>query len=235
MNLNRKFISIVLPCYNERENIFQLILAIKAELEGYQYEILVVDDNSPDGTYQALFDSTIPNVVPILRTSDRGFAKSIRCGIEMSKGDIIVVMDSDFNHQPKYLRFMVDNMRYYECVSATRFQYGGAMNSRSRHYLSWSFNIFTRMMTGGMVTDSLYGFFAIKRKVLLSLDFNTIFWGYGDYCIRLLFYLQKRDISILQFPAINGERLGGKGNSNFLKVFRQYFIAVFSLALKERF
>src|ERR1022692_1368723 len=102
-------ISVVLPCYNERENVSKLVVAIHDELREYNHEIIVVDDNSPDGTYQSLVAGSYPCVVPILRTKDKGFAKSIRCGIEIAKGNIIVVMDSDFNHQPKYLKFMVDN------------------------------------------------------------------------------------------------------------------------------
>lgn len=229
------FISIVLPCYNELGNVSKLIVAINDELKGYNHEIIVVDDNSPDGTYQSLIAESFPCVVPVLRMKDKGFANSIRYGIEIAKGNIIVVMDSDFNHQPKYLKFMVDSISYYDCVSASRFQYGGTMDSKSRHYLSWLFNIFTRVMTGGMVTDSLYGFFAIKREILCSLDFDKIFWGYGDYCIRFYYYLQKQNTPILQFPAVNGKRLAGEGNSNFLKVFWQYFVAVLKLTLRERF
>ena len=235
MNTTEQYISIVLPCYNERDNIFELIKAINSELSDYPHEIIVVDDNSTDGTYQALIDEKIKFVVPIVRKTEKGFAKSIRCGIENAKGEIIIIMDSDFNHQPKYLPFMIDNIAYYDCVSASRFQYGGAMDSRSRHYFSWIFNIFVRLMTGGMVTDSLYGYLAIKRKELVSVNFDDVFYGYGDYCIRLLFYLQKRNTSILQFPAINGKRLAGIGNSSFLKVFKQYFKAVVKLTLKERF
>ena len=87
-------------------------------------------------------------------------------------------------------------------------------------------------MTGGMVTDSLYGYLAIRKDVINKLDFDKIFWGYGDYCIRLLYYMQKKDLSILQFPAENGERLGGEANSNLGRVFRQYFLEVLKLTYK---
>ena len=227
-------VSIVLPTYNERDNIVPLVQLIHECVKSHNHEIIVADDNSPDGTYQALVDLNKGYLKPILRTEDRGFAKSIRCGIENSNGDIIIVMDSDFNHQPKYLPFMIDAVQHYDCVSASRFVYGGQMNSRTRHYLSWIFNIFTRALTGGKVTDSLYGYFAINRDVIELVDYDKVFFGYGDYCIRLYFYLQKDNISMLQFPAVNGERVAGEGNSNFIKVFRQYFIAVLKLVLKER-
>ncbi|MBL4657212.1 MAG: glycosyltransferase [Flavobacteriales bacterium] len=236
MNLSGKdiLVSVILPTYNEKGNVILLIKAIHENLVDYNHEIVVADDNSPDGTYQAIVDLNYEFVNPILRTEDRGFANSIRCGIENAKGNVILVMDSDFNHQPKYLPFMVDNIKHYDCVSASRFLYGGAMDTRLRHTLSWIFNIFTRLCTGGMITDSLYGYFAIKKTTLDNLDFDKIFWGFGDYGIRFFYYLQLNKVEVLQFPAVNGKRLDGDGNSGFLKVFAEYMKAVFQLTLKKR-
>jgi dolichol-phosphate mannosyltransferase len=229
-----KLVSIVVPTYNEGGNIVPLVGAIHAALRDYEHEILVVDDNSPDGTYNIVADLGYDFLRPILRTENRGFANSIRCGLENAKGSILIVMDSDFNHQPKYLPFMVDALDYYDCVLASRFVYSGSMGHRTRHLLSWTFNIFVRIVTGGMVTDTLYGYFSVRKESLAILDFNKIFWGYGDYCIRLMYYLQRQKAKILQFPAINGKRLKGEGNSNFFKVFFQYFTEVMKLVWRER-
>lgn len=227
-------VSVILPTYNEKETIIKLIESIHDAIAKYNHEIIVVDDNSPDGTYEAVTDANYNYARGILRTTDRGFAKSILCGIENSKGDIIIIMDSDFNHQPKYLPFMIDALNYYDCISASRFVYGGDMGNRFRHLLSWIFNIYVRIMTGGKITDSLYGFIAIKKEILQKVNYDTIFWGYGDYCIRLLYYLQKENISILQFPAVNGRRIAGEGNLRFFKVFRQYFVEVIKLTYRTR-
>jgi dolichol-phosphate mannosyltransferase len=234
-NMKNNLVSIVLPTFNEKESIGVLVDEIHGKLAAYNHEILVVDDNSPDGTYQKLEELNHSHVRPILRTSDKGFANSIRCGIENANGDIIIIMDSDFNHQPKYLPFMIESLEFYDCIVASRFVYGGDMGSRSRHTLSWLFNIFVRLMTGGKVTDSLYGFIAIKKECMREVEYNKVFWGYGDYCIRLVYYLQKNGVSILQFPAVNGKRIAGEGNSRFLKVFKQYFSAVIELAYKIKF
>lgn len=227
-------VSVILPTYNEKDSIVKLVHAVHEEIASYDHEIIVVDDNSPDGTHQHVLEQQLPYAKAILRTADKGFANSIRCGIENSKGDVIVIMDSDFNHQPRYLPFMIGNTRHYDCVSASRFVYGGLMEPRSRHLLSWVFNIFIRLMTGGKVTDSLYGYIAIKKEVLNSVRFDKVFWGYGDYCIRLFYYLQKNKASILQFPAVNGKRIGGNANSRFFKVFRQYFTEVIKLSYHIR-
>ena len=128
------FVSVVLPCYNEKGNILALIDAINNELHFIAHEIIVVDDNSPDGTFLHVHEKNIPFVKPVLRTSDPSLAKSIRRGLEEAKGNILVVMDSDFNHQPLYLPMMIKNMEFYDCVSGSRFVYGGGMDKRWKHY-----------------------------------------------------------------------------------------------------
>jgi dolichol-phosphate mannosyltransferase len=228
------FVSVIVPTFNEKDNILVLIDKIHQELSGMKHQIIVVDDNSPDGTYRIVCEKKYDFVKPILRMSDPGLAKSIRTGLEAADGNVFVVMDSDFNHQPYYLPRMVKNLEFYDCVVASRFVYGGLMDSRWRHILSWIFNIFVRLVTGKLITDSLYGFFAIRRSVIKKLDYDKIFWGYGDYCIRLMYYLQETEPEILQIPVVNGRRLKGQGNGRFLKVFVQYTAETIKLFLKER-
>lgn len=234
--MNQRTVSVVLPAYNEKDNIIPLVREIKAALSGYAKEILVVDDNSPDGTAQAVRREFAGDgeVVVIVRTKDKGFANSIREGLETATGAILVVMDSDFNHQPKYLPFMVSALSTYDCVSGSRFLYGGRMDPRSRHLLSWVFNIFVRFSTGGRITDNLYGYLCIRRDALERCGYDDIFWGYGDYFIRLLYELQLRNAEILQIPMVNGTRRAGVGSRAFLKTFLQYTEATLRLALKSR-
>lgn len=227
-------VSIILPAYNERENLKVLIPSIAESLAGRDIEILLVDDNSPDGSRDFFRSAAIPYLKIVDRTGPRGFALSIRDGLEASRGDIVVIMDSDFNHQPKYLPIMIDNLRHYDMVVASRFQYGSEMDGWLRHKCSWVFNIVTRMLTGGFITDHLYGFLAFHRRVLEGVDPDRVFWGYGDYCIRLLYFLQRKRISILQIPAVNGRRLFGESNLRALKVLAQYSVAVLKLVLTER-
>lgn len=228
------FVSVILPTFNEKDNILILIDRIHEELSGMHHQIIVVDDNSPDGTYRVVKGKNYGFVKTILRTSDPSLARSIRVGLQEADGNIFVVMDSDFNHQPHYIPRMVKNLEFYDCVAASRFVYGGSMDSRWRHILSWVFNIFVRSVTGKFITDSLYGFFAVHRSVMEKLDYDKIFWGYGDYCIRFMYYLQGTGAEILQVPVINGRRLKGLGNSRFLKVFLQYAMETIRLVLRER-
>jgi dolichol-phosphate mannosyltransferase len=226
--MDQNLVSVILPTYNERNTIRPLIKAIHGALKDQVHEIIVIDDNSPDGTYQAVCDLNDERVKIILRTSEPSLAGSIRCGIEKACGEILVVMDSDFDHDPKYIPVMMNMISRYDCVCASRFLYGGRMNGWFRALASWTFNIFIRIATGSSISDHLYGYFAIKRKVLERCPLDKIFYGYGDYYIRLLYYLQRNKTIILQFPAINGGRVRAKG-LNFLKIFWRYSLTVLRL------
>jgi dolichol-phosphate mannosyltransferase len=103
--------SIVLPTYNEKENIIELIGAIFKALAGQtDYEVVVVDDNSPDGTATAVTDhfANDSRVKLFVRTEERGLATAIRHGAEHASGNILVFMDTDFNHDPAILPQMID-------------------------------------------------------------------------------------------------------------------------------
>ena len=148
--MSTPLISVILPTYNEKGNILDLISEIKDLLAGRSKEIIVVDDNSPDKTADAVRGKFAgdPEVVVIVRTSDKGMAKSIRTGLEHARGSRFVVMGSDFNHLPKYIPFMVDALEHYDGVFGSRFLYGSWMSSFVHHKLSWAFNIFVRAMLG---------------------------------------------------------------------------------------
>lgn len=227
-------ISIILPCYNERANILALIKEINTLLKDVSYEIVVVDDNSPDGTFQAVVNLNYSFVKAILRTQEPSLAKSIRQGIEASQGDIIIIMDSDFNHPPDYLPIFISNCNFYDVVLGSRFVYGGKMDKRSRHMFSWCFNILVRILTRTFITDSLFGYVAIHRSVLDSIKFDDVFWGFGDYCIRLMYYLQKQDYTILQIPVILGQRKYGTGNARLVKTLFQYLKATLQLVFNSK-
>jgi len=229
-----KNISVILPTFNERENIVSLIPAIHNELRDFPHEILVVDDQSPDGTAQAIMDMRDPAVHVIIRTEERDYAKSIRCGIEQATGDILVIMDSDFNHNPRYIPYIVQMLSGYDCVSASRFINGGRMVPAWRGIASRIFNIFVRQMTGSSMTDNLYGFFGLKREVLMRCSYGDIFFGFGDYGIRLLFYLQQNKAKIFEFPAVCGQGLPGRGNRRYVRMLYRYIKETLALTGKGR-
>ncbi|TDJ04144.1 MAG: glycosyltransferase [Deltaproteobacteria bacterium] len=229
---NGPLVSIILPAHNERENLKLLIPDIAKILSKYNHEIIIIDDASIDGTKHAVSDF---NVVYIYNHNRQGLAKSIKLGIDTSLGEHIIVMDSDGDHNSVHLPLMINNLKISDVVLTSRFKKGSKVPGKVRPFLSLGFNLFVRVMTGGKLSDYLYGHWAANKKALEKINSTKVFWGYGDYCIRLLFYFEKLGMNIHQIPSISGERKFGRGNSKPLKVFFQYTVAVFKLSLKERF
>lgn len=226
-------VSIVLPTYNECDNIVPLICSITDVLSGhYEFEILVIDDNSPDGTYQFVYDrfKEDKRVIPILRTKDRGFAKSIREGIERASFEQIVVMDTDFTHDPKLLANLLHVSVVYDVVSASRFAPGGDMHDGLHYIASLLYNFVLRLIIRTQVQDNLGGYFTSKRSHILELPLDIIFQGYGEYYFRLIYFMQKYKRSFVEIPAIYAMRTEGKSKSNFIKMMFVYFY--YALKLK---
>lgn len=278
-------VSIILPTYNERDNILDLIAAIAGELAdvSFGYEILVIDDSSPDGTAElvrttfgldergssaiggALYAqsaaqqtprNTDPEASPlasqqaasesiwgatekisrlrlIVREQDKGLARSIQCGLEAAVGRTLVVMDTDFNHPPQMIPQMVDLLRYYDLVIGSRFVMRGGMEDALRYRLSFLYNVFIRFLLQTQIQDNLSGYFAVRRERLFELEprFHRIFYGYGDYFIRLLLLAWRSEWRILEVPVFYILRRHGDSKTGFWRIFRDYTAAIIRLRL----
>jgi dolichol-phosphate mannosyltransferase len=223
-------LSVILPTYNESGNIIELIRAIMENVP-YEYEIIVVDDNSPDGTFNLVEESFTdnPRIKSTLRMQDRGFAKSIRTGIESSKGERILVMDTDFTHDPEEIPKLLHVSEAYDLVSGSRFCPGGNMQDTKHYLASLFYNWFIRIIIHTQVQDNLGGYFIIWRKRINLLPFEKIFFGYGEYFFRLLHYAQKNKLSIVEIPACYNVRKVGSSKSNFIKMLFTYTSAAIKL------
>lgn len=222
----RPDVSVILPTFQERDNIVPLVDQLRQEFKRIdaRYEILVVDDKSPDGTAMAARSAFADDrgVVVIERSSDPGLALSIREGIEKSHGAVVLVMDTDFNHQPKDAVLISEVAKLVDLGIGSRFIFGGGMPNRPRYFLSYLYNIFMRISLGTRMDDNLSGLFAIRRTALLKLDFDKIFWGYGDYFFRLLLLSQRAGLTHVQVPVFYGERAAGGSKTRFMSIFMRY-------------
>ena len=228
--------SIILPTYKEKENIVELIQAIFQALShpAFDFEIVVVDDNSPDGTAEAVRQNFGDNcqVKLFVRTTERGLATAIRYGIEHSQGQILVFMDTDFNHDPALLPQLIKFLEYYDMIIGSRFVMAGGMEDRLRQFSSRMYNYGIRLLFHTPVHDNLSGFFSIAREKLAALDLDQIYYGYGDYFIRLLMVARKRGYRMLEIPVFYRLRMHGQSKTQFLSIFTQYTRALFVLRLK---
>ncbi|MEW6188207.1 MAG: glycosyltransferase [Thermodesulfobacteriota bacterium] len=224
----------MLPTYNERENIGDLIetlLRIMTPLS-WKTRIMVVDDNSPDGTADLVRErfSGRSEVDLLVRTTERGLATAIAAGIEQSQAEVIAVMDTDFNHHPNDLPRLLDRLTEADLVIGSRYISGGGMKtSRLRYWGSWVFNVFIRLTLGSPVKDNLSGFLVFRREIITRLKDQAIFYGYGDYCIRLIHYARKAGIKIREVPVVYEFRMGGESKTDFSRYIISYFKATLAL------
>jgi dolichol-phosphate mannosyltransferase len=212
-------LSVILPTFNEKDSIILLIAEILSILkkEKIDHEVVIVDDNSPDGTYREIVEAFAGNqlVVPMLRTSEKGLATAILHGIQHCSGDKVVVMDTDFNHPPELIPLLVKITDYFDIALGSRYVIGGGMEtSRMRYIGSKLFNKFIHYTLLVKTTDNLSGYFAFNKRILDGIDASSIFYGYGDYFIRFLYVMQKKKKFILEVPVVYKDRKGGLSKTN---------------------
>ncbi len=179
-------VSIIIPTYNESQNILKILKSIGDILPPkILTEAIVVDDNSPDGTgkivenYLKNFKKITGYTIDVIhRTAKKGLSSAILNGIQQAKGDTIVVMDSDFSHPPQIIPRMVDALKKYRCdiVVASRYVKGGKISNWSlkRKFLSKIATSIAKKGLGVQAADPMSGFFAFKRPIIKGLKFDAI-------------------------------------------------------------
>jgi dolichol-phosphate mannosyltransferase len=228
-------VSVVIPTYNEAKNITRLVKTLKDKLKKYKFEIIVVDDQSTDGTLELLRKLSLKDTsLVVISTSHRkGLGKSILLGILKARGAVIVGMDADFNHNPQDITKLIEKTKKYDLVVASRFVKGGGMKEIWRYYSSLIFNFGLKYLLGFPVFDNTSGYYAIKKNVLNKLDPERIYAGYGDYEIRLSWYAKLKKCKIAEIPTLYGKRKEGKSKSNLWKMLFDYTIIAVKLRIFE--
>lgn len=209
---------VVVPTYNESENLPGLV----AELFGLgieRTEILVVDDNSPDGTGEIadqLAAQSEGRVHVIHRPGKMGLGTAYKVGFKYALehgADYIVQMDSDFSHSPSYIPRMLDAVKQCDVVIGSRYIPGGGVDANwsiSRRFLSWWGSTYSRLVLGLRVHDATGGFKCFRREALAGLDLDRIqSQGYA-FQIEMTYACQKKGYCITEVPIIFPDRVKGK-------------------------
>jgi len=210
-------VSVVLPTYNERDNIRALITDLLACVPE-PLEVLVVDDDSPDGTWQVVreMQATEPRVRVLRRLGERGLASAIADGIAASRGDIVVWMDCDFSMPPATVPQLLAALRNADLAFGTRYAPGGADARESwlRSLPSWGLNLLATVILDSAlrVEDYTSGFIAVRREVLDRVPIlrQAV---YGEYFIPLLHGAKRQGLRIARVPYHNVPRRQGKSKA----------------------
>ena len=202
-----KSLSVIVPTYNESKNIIGILDSLRKHLPfGTDTEIIVVDDDSPDGTGIIVEEyakkskkENAQSVQIIHRKTERGLSSAILAGINYAKGESVVVMDSDFSHPPQTIPKMIEELQKSECdiVVASRYVNGGSVKGWpfKRKIISKGATKIARHGLGIKIKDPMSGFFAFKRSIINNIKFDAI-----GYKILLEILVKARGVKVKEIP-----------------------------------
>ena len=200
-------VSIIVPCYNEKDNVSLLIKRLEQVLvnNGIDGEIIIVDDDSPDGTSEAVLKikERYNNLEVIIRKDEKGLGTAVVEGFKKAKGEILVVMDADLSHPPETIPALIAPIKDGICQIAigSRYVEGGRIEGMplSRLIISRITSYIGRLIV--KVSDPFTGFFALKRSIIenmplrpkgFKIGFEIIIKGSYKRIIEIPYIFQNR-------------------------------------------
>ena len=229
---NRMKSFVMIPTYNEKENIKVLIDKILA-LKIKNMHIVVVDDNSPDGTWRIVHDISRKNknVHLLLRKKDKGRGAAGRDGFIYClkhSADIVVEMDADFSHDPKYIPSMLEELKNADLVLGSRRIKGGKDVGRGllRKLVTLGANLYIRLMLGLKVKDCNSGFRCFKREVLEKINPEKLESKSPSIVQEVLFKAHLKGFKIKETPITFINRTKGKSKLGVPQLAAGYFMVL---------
>lgn len=201
-------LSIILPVYREKENLEVLIPQIAEAVSGKEYEIVVVDDDSGDGTGELVrsMSKRNPSIRLLKRKGKLGLASAIIDGASFSKGESLLVMDGDLSHPPAKICELGGLLQDHDIVIGSRNMPGGGVESwpLERRMISGGATFLARLLVRNDVSDPMSGFFAVRRGAFSKTRFRV-----KGYKILLNILADNRDARIKEVPYLFRDRVAG--------------------------
>lgn len=226
---------VIIPTYNERKNIEKIIPAIL----DLGIDILVVDDNSPDGTAKAVEALGQKNKLYLLnRKKKDGLGKAYLAGFKwaLNNGyEVIIQMDADFSHHPKYLKTMLEEIINNDLVIGSRYVKGGGTKGWGwdRKLLSRGGGLYSKIILGSRVNDLTGGFKCWKSDLLKRIDLGSIASNGYSFQIEMNFRADKVRANIKEMPIIFTDRNVGKSKMS-KKIILEALWRVWALRLGKK-
>ena len=207
----KPYISIIIPTFNEAKGIGKTIREVKSVMDGYSYEIVVVDDKrSKDGTKGIARRLGARVLVP--PETGKGFA--LIFGFEHANGDLLISMDADLSNRPKELKLLIAGIEAgYDVCMGSRFLVGGGSDDMPliRKFGDKLFVTMVNVLYGSHYTDMCYGYRSFSKRALKQL--NLMEKGFGIET-EMNIKAQKAGLKILEVPSYEKKRGGGNGKLN---------------------
>jgi dolichol-phosphate mannosyltransferase len=219
--------AIIIPTYNERENLRELVEEILALGLPSSPWIIVVDDHSPDGTGEVAdaLAAEHPEVQVIHRAGKLGLGTAYTAGFRRALAlgaERILTMDADFSHLPSYIPSLLAASQHHGLSIGSRYVPGGGVRhwGVGRRLLSWGANTLARLVLGLKAHDCTAGYRCYRREVLASLDFDTIFADGYSYLIEILYRCQRRGFRVAEVPIVFTDRRRGASKISKQEIFK---------------
>lgn len=221
---------IIVPTYNETENIELLIEKIFSLIP--QISILVVDDNSSDGTDNLVKESQnkFSQLALLQRFTDKGFGKSYIDGFKKVIGDaecrIIIMIDADFSHDPKEIPQMIAKLTEYDVIIGSRYIDGGKIENWSwrRRLLSRFANFYVKTILGVPISDMTTGFMCFNKLILKNIDLDSIKSEGYAFLVELKYKMFNADFKFLEHPITFTERREGQSKMSFKNIWEAIWL-----------
>lgn len=235
-------LSVVIPTYNERENITPLVQLLESALRGIAWEAIFVDDDSPDNTSELIREigRIKPNIRCLLRINRRGLSTAVTEGILSSGAPFVAVMDADLQHDERLLPHMLEVLKGNELdlVVGSRFVDGGDAGGLSKGRLPMSRLAakVSRLVTKAQLSDPMSGFFMIRRDVFYQVARDLS--GQGFKILLDVFASSQAPLRFKELPYEFKNRLYGKSKLDTLALWEYLLLVldkVFGHVLPVRF
>jgi dolichol-phosphate mannosyltransferase len=230
---------IIIPTYNELNNIQKLLTDLTNMYP--MCHILVVDDNSPDGTanYVEELSRVNPNINLLKREKKMGLGTAYVAGFKfmLFKGyDVAIEMDADYSHDPKEIKKFLEAINEYDLIIGSRYINGVRVINWPirRLLLSYFANLYTRIITGMPVKDGTGGFKCFRRKVLESIDLDSIHSNGYSFQIEMNYKAWKKGFRLFEIPITFTDRVQGTSKMS-KKIVREAIVMVWKLRFKSIF
>jgi dolichol-phosphate mannosyltransferase len=230
---------VVIPTYNEKDNLQRLIELVLQQ--GPSLYVLVVDDNSPDGTGLLADElSSIDNRISVLhRPSKMGLGSAYRDGFRYAMelgADLLVEMDADFSHDPEVLPLFLEQIKTCDLVIGSRYLNGISVVNwpLRRLMLSYGANWYTRLITGLTIMDCTSGFKCFKRSLIEQIELDQVRSDGYSFQIEMNFRAAERGARIVEVPIIFIDRRAGQSKMS-KRIVREAVLMVWKLKLTSLF
>ena len=231
----------IIPTYNEADNIQKIIPEVlKNSTPENEFNILVVDDNSPDGTAELAEALNNSNVKILKREKKSGLGTAYLAGFKYAiknNYDYVFEMDADFSHDPKYLKVFIEKiLEGYDLVIGSRYINGiSVLNWPLRRLImSYLASVYTRLVTGLKVMDTTAGFMCYRVASLKQINLDEVRSNGYSFQIEMKFKLYKRGYKIFEVPILFIDRREGESKMSRKVVYEAYFM-VWKLKIKSIF